>query len=186
VTKSLTLRSDTVTKHHRPCARLWPTAEVGDDVLPGRPDRHRLQARAAETFGKEAGLFVSFRQHGQSYLHYGADDARSRSYLRSGRPYLQLRMASMSSLARRFTRVFHRRRHYELGTDCVGDSGKSYSGPQTSLVALENTHNMRAHGLSDASRHEICDKAHEAGFRFILTARACSMLLFTSARTWRR
>src|SRR5437588_3218515 len=34
-------------------------AEVGDDVWDEDPTVHRLQARAAELMGKEAGLFVS-------------------------------------------------------------------------------------------------------------------------------
>ena len=50
------LRSDTVT---RPCAamrRAMLEAELGDDVFGDDPTVNRLQARAAELFGMEAGL----------------------------------------------------------------------------------------------------------------------------------
>ncbi len=52
------LRSDTVTK---PTPEMWEAmakAEVGDDVFGDDPTVNRLQAMAAETMGKEAGLFV--------------------------------------------------------------------------------------------------------------------------------
>ncbi len=52
------LRSDTVT---RPTARMraaMAAAEVGDDVYGEDPTVNRLEARAAEIFGREAGLFV--------------------------------------------------------------------------------------------------------------------------------
>lgn len=53
------LRSDTVT-HPTPAMRhAMAEAEVGDDVYGEDPTVNRLQDRAAEVFGKEAGLLVS-------------------------------------------------------------------------------------------------------------------------------
>src|ERR1700756_3524940 len=52
------LRSDTVTKPSPEMRRAMAEAEVGDDVFIEDPTINRLQERAAEIFGREAGLFV--------------------------------------------------------------------------------------------------------------------------------
>src|SRR5277367_3122794 len=51
------LRSDTVTRPTPAMRRAMAEAEVGDDVYAEDPTVNRLQARAAEIFGREAGLF---------------------------------------------------------------------------------------------------------------------------------
>jgi threonine aldolase len=51
------LRSDTVTRPSEGMRRAMMSAEVGDDVFGDDPTVNRLQARAAEIFGFEAGLF---------------------------------------------------------------------------------------------------------------------------------
>src|SRR2546423_15693704 len=52
------LRSDTVTKPSPEMRRAMSEAEVGDDVFIEDPTINRLQERAAQIFGREAGLFV--------------------------------------------------------------------------------------------------------------------------------
>jgi len=53
------LRSDTVTLPPPEMRRAMYEAELGDDVYGEDPTVNRLQQRAAELLGKEAGLFVS-------------------------------------------------------------------------------------------------------------------------------
>ena len=53
------LRSDTLTKPTPAMRAAMAAAEVGDDVWEEDPTVQRLEARAAERFGKEAGLFVA-------------------------------------------------------------------------------------------------------------------------------
>jgi threonine aldolase len=53
------LRSDTLTMPSPEMRRAMSTAELGDDVFGEDPTVQRLQARAAEVMGKEAGLFVA-------------------------------------------------------------------------------------------------------------------------------
>jgi threonine aldolase len=53
------LRSDTVTTPTPEMRAAMAAAEVGDDVYEEDPTMKRLEARAAERFGKEAGLFVA-------------------------------------------------------------------------------------------------------------------------------
>ncbi len=56
--KIIDLRSDTVTKPSLAMRQAMAEAEVGDDVFMEDPSVNRLQQRAAEVFGREAGLFV--------------------------------------------------------------------------------------------------------------------------------
>ena len=57
--KIIDLRSDTVTKPTEEMRQAMAKAEVGDDVYGEDPTINRLQQIAAETMGKEAGLFVA-------------------------------------------------------------------------------------------------------------------------------
>jgi threonine aldolase len=52
------LRSDTVTKPTPAMRAAMAAAEVGDDVYGEDPTINRLEARAAEAFGREAAVFV--------------------------------------------------------------------------------------------------------------------------------
>ena len=52
------LRSDTVTLPSSAMRRAMAEAEVGDDVYGEDPTINRLEARAAEVFGREAAIFV--------------------------------------------------------------------------------------------------------------------------------
>jgi threonine aldolase len=55
---TIDLRSDTVTRPTPEMRKAMAEAEVGDDVFGDDPTVNALQERAAEIFGKEAGLFV--------------------------------------------------------------------------------------------------------------------------------
>ena len=55
---NIDLRSDTVTRPTPAMRRAMAEAEVGDDVYGEDPTVNRLEQRAAEILGKEAGLFV--------------------------------------------------------------------------------------------------------------------------------
>jgi threonine aldolase len=57
--KHIDFRSDTVSWPTPEMRRAMAEAEVGDDVFNDDPTVNRLQAVAAERFGKEAGLFVA-------------------------------------------------------------------------------------------------------------------------------
>ncbi len=55
---TIDLRSDTATKPTPAMRAAMAAAEVGDDVYSEDPTINRLEARAAEIFGREAALFV--------------------------------------------------------------------------------------------------------------------------------
>ncbi len=56
--KFIDLRSDTVTQPTPLMREAMANAEVGDDVYGEDPTINRLQEKAADMMGKEAGLFV--------------------------------------------------------------------------------------------------------------------------------
>ncbi|XVF31016.1 hypothetical protein REPUB_Repub16aG0109100 [Reevesia pubescens] len=58
VTRTVDLRSDTVTKPTEAMRAAMATAEVDDDVLGVDPTAFQLESEVAEIMGKEAGLFV--------------------------------------------------------------------------------------------------------------------------------
>ena len=72
------LRSDTVTRPSEGMRRAMAEAELGDDVFGDDPTVIRLEERAAELLGKEAGLFVSSGTQGNlvsqmAHLRRGID-----------------------------------------------------------------------------------------------------------------
>jgi threonine aldolase len=147
--------------------RAMAEAEVGDDVYIEDPTVNRLQARAAEIFGREAGLFVPSGSMG-NLVCIMAQATRGQEVIceAAGHVY-NYEMASMSALGGVLPRVIPTTdgiMSWEQISPAIRE--KAYYRPQTALVALENTHNM-AGGTVYPSRvaHEICDKAHDAGLR---------------------
>lgn len=161
------LRSDTVTKPTPEMRRAMAEAEVGDDVYGEDPTVNRLEARAAEIFGKEAALFVPTGTMGNTigiklHTRHGEEvicDARAH--------ILNYELSMMAWFAGCVARAI-----------ATGDGLLDWErvrremrplGPHwapTGLVEIENTHNMA--GGTVYSREcidEICDGAHECGVK---------------------
>ena len=170
IDKIIDLRSDTVTKPSPAMRRAMAEAEVGDDVYIEDPTVNRLQARAAEIFGREAGLFVPSGSMG-NLVCIMAQAMRGQEVIceAAGHVY-NYEMASMSALGGVLPRVIPTDdgiMSWEQISPAIRE--KAYYRPQTALVALENTHNM-AGGTVYPNRvaHEICDKAHDFGLKIHL------------------
>src|SRR5438034_441423 len=161
------LRSDTVTKPSAEMRRAMAEAEVGDDVFIEDPTINKLQERAAEILGREAGLFVPSGSMGNlTCILAQARQGQEIICEESGHVY-NYEMASMSAVAGVLPRLV-------TGEDGIltwqGISKairpKVYYRPQTALIALENTHNMAGGTVYPTNvAEEICDRAHEAGIR---------------------
>jgi threonine aldolase len=161
------LRSDTVTKPSPAMRRAMAEADVGDDVYLEDPTVNHLQARAAETFGKEAGLFVPSGSMGNLACVMAQADRGQEVVCEAAGHIYNYEMASMSAIGGVLPRVIPA----EDGILCWQQIApaireKSYARPQTALVALENTHNMAGGTVYPTSvAHEICDRAHDAGLK---------------------
>ena len=159
------LRSDTVTRPTAPMRRAMAEAEVGDDVYGEDPTVNKLQARAAEIFGREAALFVPSGSMG-NLVAIKAWTRPGREVICEQRAHVnQYELASMSALAGCFPRAAFAQDG--ILTWALVESlirAKSPNDSQTGLVTLENTHNMAGGTIYPAAvAEEICDRAHEAG-----------------------
>ncbi|MGB7952303.1 MAG: GntG family PLP-dependent aldolase [Candidatus Binatia bacterium] len=163
--KIIDLRSDTVTKPSPAMRRAMADAEVGDDVYLEDPTVNRLQARAAEIFGREAGLFVASGSMG-NLTCIMAQTSRGQEVICEAAGHIyNYEMGSMAALAGVLPRLV-------AGTEGIltwerivpAIREKVYYRPQTSLISLENSHNMAGGTVYPTEiAEEICDRAHEAG-----------------------
>src|SRR5215475_8985981 len=159
------LRSDTVTKPSPEMRRAMAEADVGDDVFIEDPTVNRLQERAAQIFGREAGLFVPSGSMGNltcilAQTHPGQEVICEES----GHIY-NYEMAAMSGIGGVLPRIV-RGQDGILDWETVSKAirPKVYFRPQTALISLENTHNMAGGTVYETKvAHEICAKAHDAG-----------------------
>jgi threonine aldolase len=163
--KVIDLRSDTVTKPSPAMRRAMAEAEVGDDVYMEDPTVNRLQARSAEMFGREAGLFVPSGSMGNLTCIMAQAERGQEVICEAAGHIYNYEMASMSAVGGVLPRVIPADdgiMTWEQIDAAIRE--KSYARSQTALVALENTHNMAGGTVySTLLAHEICDKAHDAG-----------------------
>jgi threonine aldolase len=142
-TASIDLRSDTVTRPTPAMRAAMAAAEVGDDVYGEDPTVNRLEARAAEIFGREAAMFVPtgtmgnqvairmHTEHGQEVI------CESRGHL------VDWEMSMVSAFSGCQLRTVEADRGL-LTWDHIKpviSSGRHYRSP-TGLISLENTHNL--------------------------------------------
>jgi threonine aldolase len=166
-TKIIDLRSDTVTKPSPAMRRAMAEAEVGDDVFMEDPSVNRLQQRAAEIFGREAGLFVPSGSMGNLVCIMAQTQPGQEVICEATGHIYNYEMAAMAAVAGVLPRVVNSSNGIMTWEQIIqAIRPKAYYRPQTSLVSLENTHNM-AGGTVYPTRlaHAICDHAHEAGLR---------------------
>jgi threonine aldolase len=164
------LRSDTVTKPSPAMRKAMTEAEVGDDVYLEDPTVNRLQERAAEIFGKEAGLFVPSGSMGNLTCIMAQAAPGQEVICEAAGHIYNYEMASMSALGGVLPRVIPADDGILAWPQIAAAIREhSYSRPQTALVALENTHNMAGGTVYPTPlAHEICDKAHDVGLRIHL------------------
>jgi threonine aldolase len=161
------LRSDTVTRPTAEMRQAMAEAEVGDDVYGEDPSVNRLEARAAEIFGKKAALFVPTGCMGnliaiKIWTHHGDEViCEERSHVN------MYELASMSAIAGCMPRIVRAEggilswRQIEAVI-----RPKIYYDSQSVLVCLENTSNMAGGTVyPTATVEDICNQAHEAGLK---------------------
>ena len=137
------LRSDTVTKPTRAMRRAMAEAEVGDDVYGEDPTLNRLEARAAEVFGREAAIFVPTGSMGNQIavkLHTRPGQevvCESRSHV------LDWEMATVAAFSGCVPRTVVGERGVLRWSDFQkAIAPKIYYRAPTGLIWVENSHNM--------------------------------------------
>lgn len=145
--------------------RAMAEAEVGDDVFLEDPTVNRLQARAAEIFGREAGLFVPSGSMGNLACVMAQTDRGQEVICEANGHVYNYEMGAISALAGVLPRVVNGEDGL-LSWDIISSAirPKVYYRPQTALVCLENTVNMAGGTVYRTSVvDEICDRSHERG-----------------------
>jgi threonine aldolase len=141
--QTIDLRSDTVTKPTPAMRAAMAAAEVGDDVYGEDPTVNRLEARAAEIFGREAALFVPsgtmgnqtairlHTQHGQEVI------CESRSHI------MDWEMGMAAAFSGCALRTIPTAKGILTWAEIEPHvTPKHYHRSQTGLIALENSHNL--------------------------------------------
>lgn len=164
---SIDLRSDTVTRPTPEMREAMARAEVGDDVYQEDPTVNRLQERAAELFGREGALFVPSGTMGNSIcVKVHTEPGEEVIIEQSGHIY-NYEMAGMAAVSGVLARPIRSERGLPAWEDIEpAIFGKSYFRARTSLLCLENTHNMAGGTIMDRRlMWELCDRAHAAGLK---------------------
>lgn len=162
---TIDLRSDTVTRPTAEMRRAMAEAEVGDDVYGEDPTVNRLEARAAEIFGREAAIFVPTGTMGNQ-IAIKIHTRPGQEIICEERAHIfNWEMATLASFSGCLVRPVHAEKGILTWARIAPAIGpKIYYRASTGLVVLENTHNMAGGTVSpQAVGEEVCDRAHAAG-----------------------
>ena len=162
-TSWIDLRSDTVTMPSDEMRRAMTSAEVGDDVYGEDPTINRLEARAAEVFGREAAIFVPSGTMGNQ-IAIKLHTRPGQEILCEERGHIfNWEMAMLSWFSGCMVRPVAAPLgilSWELLAPKIAPP--TYYVAPTGLIAMENTHNMAGGTVTPiAAMQEICARAHE-------------------------
>jgi threonine aldolase len=159
------LRSDTVTKPSPEMRRAMFEAEVGDDVYAEDPTINRLEARAAEIFGREAALFVPSGTMGNQ-IAIKLNTSHGQEVICEERSHV---FNSEMAMMAHFSGVVPRTLWAEDGILTwmlvkAKLKPRTYNNAKTGLISIENTHNFAGGSVMPPDIfNEICDEAHALG-----------------------
>jgi threonine aldolase len=161
------LRSDTVTRPTPAMRGAMAEAEVGDDVYGEDPTVNRLEARAAEIFGRESGLFVPTGSMG-NLLAIWCWTERGQEVICDARAHTCVHeMGSMSAIAGAMPRTIPTPDgvlSWEVIRPAIQEGGGYHN--KTGLIELESTHNLAGGTIYPPETiADICAHAHSLGLR---------------------
>jgi len=136
------LRSDTVTKPTEEMRKAMAQAEVGDDVYGEDPTINELERLAAETFGKEAALFVPSGTMGNQVSIMAHTQRGDEVILEADSHIFWYEVGAMAVLSGVMPHPVPGK-NGAMDPDDVKKAirPRNIHFPRTSLIAIENTHN---------------------------------------------
>ena len=158
------LRSDTVTLPSERMRRAMYDAELGDDVYGDDPTVNRLQERAAELLGKEAGLFVASGTQG-NLVSVLSHTRRGDEVLVGDQCHVFRNEAGGASvLGGVVLYPLATNRYGELAPELIAAAVKpaDYHCPRTRLLCIENTHNASSGRALDRAQTAAMAEAARA------------------------
>jgi threonine aldolase len=162
---TIDLRSDTVTKPTEAMRAAMANAEVGDDVYGEDPTVNRLEASAAEIFGREASIFVPTGSMGNQIAIKLHTQPGQEVICEARGHIVDWEMAAVSAFSGCHLRTVPGDRGV-LTWDQIRSAiaPKIYYRPQTGLISLENSHNMAGGTVTSPDVYEeIWCGARDAG-----------------------
>ncbi len=164
---TIDLRSDTVTRPTPAMRRAMAEAEVGDDVYREDPTVNRLEQRAAEIMGKEAGLFVPTGTMGNTIAVKMHTDHGQEVICESRAHLLDWELAMLAWFSGCLLRPVASSDGILHWTDIEAAirPASSHCAP-TTLIEIENSHNMAGGAVYPMDVFEdICAHAHDRGLK---------------------
>ena len=139
------LRSDTLTTPTPEMRAAMAAAEVGDDVWEEDPTVQRLEARAAERFGKEAGLFVASGTMGNQVAVLTHTQPGQEVICDADAHIMSYEVAGIARLSLCQTRALPTERGLPTPEQVrAAIRPPNIHIPVTGLLAVENTHNRHS------------------------------------------
>jgi len=164
--RTVDLRSDTVTQPTPAMREAMARAEVGDDLLGDDPTVKRLEAMAAERTGKEAALFVPSGTMANLVSLLAHCQRGDEAIVGHMAHMVQAEVGNAAGVAGVNLRQARNDAHGRVDPGEVRSLVRhgEASAPRTALICLENTHNMcNGSALSASYTSEIAAIAREAG-----------------------
>lgn len=143
MTRTIDLRSDTVSRPSAGMRRAMAEAEVGDDVFGDDPTVQLLEARAAGLVGKEAALFVPSGTMANLLAVLTHTRPGDEILLGDQSHIFQYELGGAARIANVLTRTLANRDDGSLDCQDVAQAirAENLHSPGTTLLCLENTHN---------------------------------------------
>ena len=145
VTRTVDLRSDTVTKPTETMRAAMATADVDDDVLCHDPTALRLETEMARITGKEAALFVPSGTMGNLISVLVHCDIRGSEVVLGNNSHIHIyENGGISTIGGVHPRTVKNNEDGTMDIDlieaAIRDPGGALVYPITRLICLENTH----------------------------------------------
>ncbi|TMC31813.1 MAG: aminotransferase class I/II-fold pyridoxal phosphate-dependent enzyme [Chloroflexi bacterium] len=160
------LRSDTFTKPTPAMRKAMADAEVGDDQYGEDPTVNRLEKRASEIVGKEAGVYVPSGMMGNLCGVLSQTQRGDEVVLGDLAHIVQNEMGACFVVGGVVPRLVPNRDGFPSLDDLASAVRPQGMFPRTSLVCLENSHNNCGGAVITAEQTKsIADFAHLRGMR---------------------
>lgn len=164
------LRSDTVTKPTQKMRIEMAKAEVGDDVYGEDPSINQLERKSAELLGKESALFVPSGTMGNQIAIKCHTTMGDEVIVEASSHIYNYELGAMSAISGTLPRVIEGKNGFFDEDQLIkAIRPKIYYLPKTTLLCLENTHNMAGgRCLSLRKAENLCRIARENNMKIHL------------------